>query len=308
MAYVVGDIISAADINGFISTNTDDVNAIYSTGSGDSGYGQTALTTVTVGSLVAASDWTSLLTAISKIAAHQGTTITSRTNPGVGDIISIFNNVQTDITSCTTNRRNAASQAGTSATTGTNTADWSNLLTFTCTVTFSSANAARYYFNAGGQIGISASHTTLANKIDALISDICSDMGTVWLSSGSCTLGGISYTGTTKVGGSYPAGATITTGTSFYSTGDMIVQLGDLPYSGGIPVDSVNYTAGTFIKVAVAVSGAIVTFTVTLDEVPNGAVVTQDTTVTVTLRPPSAAQLPTNSWGTPSVSITSTAT
>jgi hypothetical protein len=307
MAYVVGDIIRAADINGFISNNTDDVNAIYSTGAGDSGYGQTALTTVAVGDLIAATNWSSLLTAITKIAAHQGTTITNRTNPSVGDLISIFAAVQTDISSCTTNRRNAASQGGTSANSGSNATDWSDKLVFTCTVTFSSADAARYYFNAGGQIGISASHVTLANKIDSLISDICSDMGTVWLSSGSSTLSGTNYTGTTKVGGSYPAGATITTGTSFYSPGNMIKQLGDLPYSGG-STDNYNYTAGTFINVAVAVSGTTVTFTVTLDEVPNGALVTQNTTVTVTIRPPSTTNLPSNTWGTPSVSITSVAT
>jgi len=307
MAYVVGDVISAADINGFISTNTDDVNAIYSTGSGDSGYGQTALTTVAVGDIIEASDWIPLLEAIRDMANHQGTSITSRTDPSVGTLVSIFSNIQTDITSCTTNRRNAANQSGTSSTSGTNTADWSNNLVFTCAVTFATGDAARFYFNAGGQIGISASHTTIANKIDSLISDMCSDMGTVWLSSGTATLNSTAYTGTTKVGGANPSGATVTTGTSFYNTGNMIKQFGDVEYTGG-STNNYYYNTGTFINVAVAVSGATVTFTVTLDEVPNGAMVTNDTTVTVTLRPPSTTHLPTNSWGTPSVSVTSTAT
>ena len=72
MTYSTGGVIQATDFNGF-QTNT---NAVWNTG-----YGQTAIPGVSIGNPVTAAAWTTLNTAISRAAAHQGTTITARSNP-----------------------------------------------------------------------------------------------------------------------------------------------------------------------------------------------------------------------------------
>ena len=82
MTYSVGGLIQATDYNGFVSTTASgNVNGIWSTGTSDRGYGQTALATVSAAGLVTATQWANLVNTISSIASHQGTTITSRTAP-----------------------------------------------------------------------------------------------------------------------------------------------------------------------------------------------------------------------------------
>jgi hypothetical protein len=300
MAYSSGGLIEASDINGFLSNNTDYLNRVWSTGSGDYGYGQSAVTTVSVGDIVVASPWTSLVNNITKAASHQGSSITSRTAPATGDLISILSDVSTDITTITSNRRNAASQGGTSSTTATTGASWSNFIQFTMWAQFGSDAQARWFFNSGGQLGISMSHSSSTN-INALIQRLCSDVGTVWLSSGSCTLAGTNYTGTTRIGGG--GSATITTGTSAYNSGTMAVVYDTTAYNGGgWPTPTVNYTTDSYVDISVWNNGAgLFTFTVILDEVPNGATVADGTSCTITARQPETTYL-SDSWGGPSLS------
>jgi hypothetical protein len=175
MTYTVGGLIQATDYNGFVSTTSDaNVNDIWSTGSGDKGYGQTALATVSAAGTVTAAQWANLVNTISTIANHQGTTITSRTAPVTGDLIEILSNVNTDLSNLTTARGNAAASGtaiGTftgnvsqTATTGSGSTAWT--LTFTHTVTFDSANAARYFFNAGGLVKIMFGKTSTGTVAD----------------------------------------------------------------------------------------------------------------------------------------------
>ena len=46
MTYSSGGLIQATDYNTFISTGTPNINNIWGTGSGDSGWGQTSIATV----------------------------------------------------------------------------------------------------------------------------------------------------------------------------------------------------------------------------------------------------------------------
>ena len=175
MTYVTGGLIQAADYNGFVSTTAGaNINATW-----NSAYGQPALSNVVVGGTVTAAQWATLNTTISQLGSHQGTTITSRTNPVAGNIISVLANVNTDITNCYTNRANAAS-VGTQYTAWTGTASFPGGIgntagnvngrwtaTFTDTVTFANSSAASNFFNAGGLIKIQVSKTSTGTTGDA---------------------------------------------------------------------------------------------------------------------------------------------
>lgn len=227
MTYSQGSLIEATDYNGFVSTNSNaNLNDIWATGSLDKGYGQTALSTVSAGGTVTATQWASLVNNISSIASHTGTTITSRTAPTAGNTITVLSNVATDLTNITTDRGNAianGSQYGTfsgttSKTTSTGSGSTAWTLTFTHTVTFASANAARYFFNAGGRIKIEFSKTSTGTEADDewndLANTLCGDLfftgGT-----GTQTIAGTAYTGTTKVGGTGTP-LTLSTTTGFF--------------------------------------------------------------------------------------------
>lgn len=299
MTYAVGGLIQATDINGFVSTGTPNFNNIWSTGATNSGYGQTAVATVTAGTVVAQNPWNSLVTNMAKAAAHQGTTITAITAPVTGNQITFLSALSTNLGLINTNKLNAAAQGSTATSVSTTTDAWNDKLTVTFTVTFASQNAARYFFNAGGQLGISASHPT-GTGINPLINDLCSDAGTVWLSSptsGTATLASTAYNGVTKVGGANPAGATINTNYGFYSytstSTEVFKQFSDTVFK--------TYNTGTFMSISAASNGAgLITITVVYDEVPNGATVSAGTVTTLTVRSPSTAQL-TNTWGTPAL-------
>ena len=71
MTYSSGGLIQATDYNNFI-TGSNQFNTVWSTGTGNAGYGQTALSAAaTVGSNVTASQWATLITALNKALTHQ---------------------------------------------------------------------------------------------------------------------------------------------------------------------------------------------------------------------------------------------
>jgi hypothetical protein len=83
---------------GLLATNGANVNGIWATGTGDSGYGEAALSTVAAAATITATQWATLNSKITSMASHQGTTITSRANPTTGDTIAILADLATDIT------------------------------------------------------------------------------------------------------------------------------------------------------------------------------------------------------------------
>ena len=171
MTYSVGGLIQASDYNTFINS----LNNTWSTGSADSGWGQTALTSVSPDTVVTATNWGTLINTIISAGSQTSTALTSRTVPVTGNVIAILANVATDINSCTSNRGNASVVGTTSTTftgsiskttnTGAGTAAWT--IVFTQTVTFPSANAARYFWNAGGRVRLDMSKTSTGQDIDA---------------------------------------------------------------------------------------------------------------------------------------------
>ena len=164
MTYALGGLIQATDLNGFVSTGSPNFNNIWSTGSSDAGYGQTAVSTVTAGTTVSFNPWNTLITNMASAAAHQGTSITAITAPVSGNTVAYLSALSTNLTSINNGRLNAAAVGTDITTSATRTTDWGTavsipVVTSTVTITFSSATTARYFFNAGGTLRISCSRT-----------------------------------------------------------------------------------------------------------------------------------------------------
>lgn len=321
MTYATSGVIQASDYNGFASNNTPNVNNIWATGSGNSGYGQPSLPVKQPGDTILTSDWFSLFSAVNDSAAHQGTSITPLVNglPTAGSPIAYEPGLDGNIPLIDANRGNAVAHGSTSFSTATSTSSWTNSLTTTFTVTFASDNAARWYFNAGGQIGFTFNHPAgLGSGVNLTISQICANAGTLWFSSpdsGSVVLNGTTYTGVTKVGGSNPGSTTVYTNNGFYSVYPTGTQLllkqyssggGYYPYYYYYYYPYYGYGSNSFLQISANYNNSgVLTFTCLLDEVPDGATVTPGTVSTLILRPPSTLYL-TNSWGTPTVGSTIT--
>jgi hypothetical protein len=329
MTYSVGGLIQATDYNGFVSTTVGaNVNGIWSTGSTDSGYGQTALSTVSAAGTVTATQWASLVNTISSMASHQGTTVTSRTAPVAGNTITILSNLNTDLTTLTTNRGNAVAngtQYGTftgavskTTATGSGTTAWT--ITFTHTITFASANAARYFFNAGGRIKWETNKRSIGNLADTEWNDLANNLvGDIYITGGTGTqvIAATSYTGTTKVGGTGTPNTLLTT-TGWYDllTTDTIIykQFADTaPYTGQFIQISAK-TAGTGTQLVLTTvwtdpgggtESSVITggTAVSSPATSIGAGDTAPTTL-VTYFPPSSTYLTSAAWGTPTIAAT----
>lgn len=329
MTYSSGQTIVATDYNGFVSTTAGaNVNDIWSTGSGDKGYGQTAMTTVAAQADITATQWASLVNNVTAIAAHQGTTITARTAPVAGNLIEIFTALNTDLTNCTTNRGNAAASgseittfSGTTsktAATGSGSTPWT--IVFSHTVTFASVNAARYFFNAGGRIKWQTSKTSTGNLADAEWNDLANNLvGDIYITGGTLTqtIAGVPYTGTTKTGGTgTPSVLATTTGWYDLTTSDTLIyrQFADTaPYTGQyIEINAKTAGSGTQLVLTTTwvdpggsgVGSSDVISGGTATTSPFSLFGTAPATV-VTVFPPSTSYL-TNTWGTPTIAASVT--
>lgn len=320
MAYSSGSTILDDDYNIFVSgnasgtgdDNTPNVNTVWGNGTGNKGYGQSdTLSSVSVGTTITATQWASLLNRISSMANHQGTTITSITNPTVGDTIEAYNALNSNLDAVFNNRLNAASN-GTDITSGgsvTGTTSWYTQAKTTTSITFSDANAARYFFNAGGVIRLDPVRSGTNNSKSTEWNDLASDVGTIAFTNGSTSvIAGTTYSGTDKLGGSGTV-SSIANNTGFY---DLTPDGSEISIFKQF-ADSSPYTAN-FIEVGVALNSSsnVLTFTMTFrddaedtkeDEV--GDTLTSDQVQGTTgcnhvVRPPSTTYI-SNTWGTPSI-------
>lgn len=313
MTYSPGGLIQATDYNGFISTNAANVNGIWSTGATSYGYGESAVSTVSVSATVTATQWATLNNRITSMANHQGTSITSRTNPVAGDTISVLNALSTDITNLTTNRGNAVAngtQYVTFSGTSSRTTSWTTTLTFTHTITFASADAARYFFNAGGRIKWECNKTSTGNTGDPEWNDLANTLvGDIYITGGVATqtISGSSYTGTTISGGTgVPTTLATTTGWFDLTTVDTTIykQLADTaPYTANYIQISAK-TAGTGTQLVLTT-----TWVNTEGDTVSGGTATSSPFSTfgtgpatiVTYFPPSSTYLTSAAWGTPTI-------
>jgi hypothetical protein len=319
MTYSAGGLIQAADYNTF-QTN---LNTIWSTGSGDSGWGQTALSAVSAGGVVTATNWASLVNNISTAGAQTATAITARTAPTTGTVISILASVQTDLTNISSNRARAASSgaevgyaSGTTsktAATGAGQAAWT--ITFTHTVTFPTADQARYFFNAGGRIRLQYGKSSTGTDLDPDWNTFAGQPGSLYITgiAGAKTIAAVSYTGTTRIGGAGGTQTTLSTAHGWYALAGTLATIFQLtnavaPYTGQFIRTNASASATVLTLTTVwnqpAVAGAGTTANISGGTAPALGATTITGTAPTTLCtyfPPSTAQGLSASWGTPSI-------
>ena len=307
MSYAQFGLIQATDFNTLVGGNptatANTLNATWATGSGTAGYGQTAVANVTAGNTVLATSWNALVSNTASAASHQGSSITSVTAPVAGATVTYLSAVPTNLQTIYTNRLNAATQSGTSANTATRGTTWTTALTFTHTATFANGDAARYFFNSGGQLKMTVTHANNAAGINLLFNNLCSNIGTVVLSapsSGTANIVGTTYNGITRVGGGGNS-PTISQNNGYYalttSNANVFTQTASTGPSGYLSsfirfIVKSNGTVGSNGD-----AGNVITISTVWDEVPDGLVVGSGSATTLTVVPPETGNIA-NTWGT----------
>jgi hypothetical protein len=169
MTYAQGGLIQAADYNGLVGGNPTDVagtlNRVWGVGQNDRGYGQTAVSQVSAGATVTGSQWASLINNLNSAYRHNtnssGTGLAAPTTGNTilfistlsGYITDIYNNrLSTTGSGTTTTFSSSYSQSAAGGVSSTGSA--------TRTVTFSSVDQCRYFWNAGGTITFDVTSVT----------------------------------------------------------------------------------------------------------------------------------------------------
>lgn len=328
MTYTAGGLIEATDYNGFVNVSANNVNAIWGTGSGDKGWGQTALSTVSTGATVTATSWASLVNTLTSMGNQTNTTLTARTAPVSTNTITILNNIATDINSITNNRGNAVAggtssstwtgNAAKTTTTGTGNNAWT--ITFTQTVTFPSADQARYFWNAGGRVYLQFNKTSTGLDSDPDWNSFINGAGTLTfvgrVNGADQRIISTTYTGTTIDSRTTGTVTTLASTTGWYSLGSgaaatTIYQLNDTvsPYTGNYLRVTAAVDAGrtaltlvtTFNSTARTGAGQNTQISGGTDTPSNFFSFGTAPATVCRFIPPSTTYL-TDSWGTPTVS------
>jgi hypothetical protein len=275
--------------------------------------------------VVTATNWATLVNNLAAASNQTGQAITTRTAPVTGNIVAILANVATDITSLTASSGNAAGTgtqytawtgtASKTSATGSGSTPWT--ITFTNTVTWASADAARYFFNAGGRIKWETSKTADTTAADTEWNDLANTLvGDIYITkgNGTQTIAATAYTGTTKTGGTgTPTTLLTTTGWFGLTTGDTTIykQFADTsPYTGQyIQINAKTAGAGTQLVLTTTWVDPGGSVTGSSDDISGGTATTGISFGTapatvVTYFPPSSTYLTTTSWGTPTVAAT----
>jgi hypothetical protein len=211
MAYTAGDTILDDEYNAFVNNSSSPFgyNHFAGTGSAAYGLGQSAISTVSAGGTVNASQWNALMTGITNIANHTNDSMTSRSAVSSGDSIAILAAVAADLatlaasvaggsTSATALTTSSAKQSSSSSST------WTGSHTVEHSVTFTNANTMRWFFNAGGKIRVSKSRTGnggtngSANTKDSNWTNLYAALGNIDIASKQSTRSGSGETLTTN--------------------------------------------------------------------------------------------------------------
>lgn len=306
MTYVQNGLVQSSDFNTLAGGNptatANTLNTTWATGSGSAGYGQSAVANITAGGSITVTPWNSLTTSIANAASHQGTSITTTSSVSAGNLVAHRAAVTTNLQSIYTGRLNAATQGTTDANAATFGSSWTSSLVFVHTVAFSSGDSARYFFNSGGQIKITASHPT-GTGIDLLFSDLASNIGNVCISSPgvgqSSVIVGTTFNGVTRVGGGGSTPVIDTTKGYYGLTASNATVFTQQASTGPVEylasnINIIAKTNGT--QGANGDTGSVITIYTTWTESPTGLSVLPGSTTTATLVYPETVNL-SNTWG-----------
>jgi hypothetical protein len=333
MAYNSGGLIQALDYNlltwGGNTTGTyanvagqPNLAWVYGVGKGYIGYGQptTGLTTVTGGSsTVSALQWSTFIFGLNQVLGHQGgptNQLASGSNIGIvtGATITQFANVQPQVANINVAPNLAYSQGATI--TGSNfvynfiagnvgsvnapAPQTEYLGSVSRSVTFASGDAARYFFNGGGQLNFVISSVTNSTG---------KTKGTDWITVLQTYIGSTTYKANTAVRtGTGGGNAKVIANAKGYwgsnTTSQIICNVSSTATSTGNWYDNdwaavlanVNSPSGANLD-----NGAIVTFTLALKQAPmTGTYFDQNVNLTITHRvdiiPPETTYFA-NVWG-----------
>lgn len=230
MTYVSGNTIVATDYMEFRGANaptvsytsdlsaTNKVAALIGVGFGSRGYGVTTTTLPSVvgnTSIVTASVWNNLRSAMSVINTHTGSGLTLQPTVSSGNLIvsndgrPTLTNVPTLISTLDSNRFNVGTGQSTSsnALVSTKTVSWTNSVFHEFTVIFTVEDQARYFFNTGGKVQLSAARADgTPGGVNPVLTSMLALMGTVSVNAINTTYSGsggvassIGYYGLTNV-------------------------------------------------------------------------------------------------------------
>lgn len=315
MSYAQFNLIEASDYNGLVggnpTTTSGTLNAVWATGGGQTGYGQTAVGNVAIGQTVAATNWASLINSVNSANSHQGAAATSLSAPVAGGVITYLSGLPTALTNIYTNRGNAVAQGSTSTTSVSNASAWSDYANFAFTVSFANGDAARYFFNAGGQLRLTCSHSNTDAGINAAMNSLCTAVGNIFVSgqnSGSRSIAGSSFNGITKTGGSGST-ETLATNAGYFglNTANTLIldqNSGTAPYTTTVQVLMYARTSAANVS-GNGDNGSSVFVNVVLDKISGNGVLGANSTAVLTVFPPSTGNIA-NTWGTITVSGSST--
>ncbi|NDB58332.1 hypothetical protein EB001_07790 [bacterium] len=194
MGYTVGDRILDQEYNNFLNgTSTPKgINYTFGTGALQWGLGQTALSSVAVGDNITAAQWNSLFTAMNNVANHTNDTLTSTAAKAAGDIIAVKSALVADLTTLASSVANGSPNAtalSTSAAlqTSASSVRYAGSHVVEHSITFTNADQARYFFNAGGKIQINITRTTnagtAATSKDSSVDELITALGNLQLKS-----------------------------------------------------------------------------------------------------------------------------
>ena len=263
MTYSAGNTIIDDDYNIFATgnaagsgdNNVANINTVWGSGTGDKGYGQSStLAAVSAGNTVQATSWANLIARNTSLANHQGSSITAITQPTAGNTIAAYTALSTNITTTFNNRNNAAGSGSDSTVNSVSTSGWNNSSTLSKTFTFSSENAKRYFFNAGGMIRLSWSRSGgTSSTQNTTWSNLLTASGTLVLTgaAASKSIAGTSYTGLTKIGGSGSPTTLVTTEGAYALNGTPSLNFKQVPSSpyGANEIEVSYSTSATVITI-----------------------------------------------------------
>lgn len=171
MAYVTGGRIDAYDFTALMGEvavhGPEKLNTIWSSGYNNSGYGQTAIPLPATFNQVTATQWATAINALNNTYYHQTGSGSGLAAPTAGTPVTYLSTLQSSIQTAYANRLSTAALSGASGSASYSfniTADWNQSVQGygIRTLTWSSGDAARYFFNARGIVGITV--TSIINN------------------------------------------------------------------------------------------------------------------------------------------------
>jgi hypothetical protein len=304
MAYSQGGLIEATDYNNLIN-GSNQLNTVWGVGNGDAGYGQTAITTVAAGNTVTATQWATLINRLNSVRNHQSGVGSGITAVTAGQTINHLSTLQTQVNTAFTNRGLFAAQGSTTTgvtdTTNPAVGATSGLGYIRDTnVTFSSANAARYFFNAGGQLNFFVSATSNdGSSRSTTLRDMVNQAG------GIAAFRNNSNGGRTGTGGVV---ATNNTGIGYRQINTSFQRIVDMNVAGTYSAHDVSLEAfSNGIDTTNGSNGSTVVFRIYIAAAADdgfGGSINLNLSVRTDIVFPSTTHL-TNVWGTPTITFDS---